>query len=87
MAQHPPQAPQPSPATQPAPAKPSPAAQPAPATQQQPQQQFEGKLVKKMRDAKSSDPNFMENTDQVVITLDDGAERTVRRNELTEVPK
>jgi hypothetical protein len=73
------QAPQPSPA-----AKPAPATQPAPAT---PQQQFEGKPVKKLRDAKAGDPNWMEGTDQVIIALDDGTERTVRRNELTEAPK
>lgn len=50
-------------------------------------QKFEGKLVKKLRDAKAGDPNFMADTDQVVVTLDDSTERTVRRNELTETPK
>jgi hypothetical protein len=73
MAQQPTQAPQPSPAAQPSPAK--------------TQQQFEGKLVKKMRDATIGDAFFMEGTDQVVVSLDDGTERTVRRKDLTEVPK
>ena len=50
-------------------------------------QKFEGKLVKKLRDAKASDPNFMADTDQVVVTLDDGTEHTVRRSELVEAPK
>ena len=52
----------------------------------QTKQQFLGKVVTKLRDAKAGDPNFMEGTDQVVVTLDDG-EHTVRRNELAEVPK
>ena len=59
----------------------------APKGEESAKQQFDGKLVKKLRDATSADPNWMEGTDQVVITLDDGTERTVRRNELTEVPK
>jgi hypothetical protein len=63
------------------------ASQPTPAKQQQPQQQFEGKLVKKMRDATIGDAFFMEGSDQVVVSLDDGTERTVRRKELTELPK
>jgi len=59
----------------------------APKGEESAKQQFDGKLVKKLRDATIGDAFFMEGTDQVVVSLDDGTERTVRRKELTEVPK
>lgn len=59
----------------------------APKGEESAKQQFDGKLVKKLRDATIGDAFFMEGTDQVVVSLDDGTERTVRRSELTELPK
>lgn len=47
------------------------------------QQQYQGKEVKNVRDAKQGDQGFQQGQDQVVITLDDGTEKTVRRNEVT----
>lgn len=56
-------------------------AQPAPT------QLFQGKHVTKLRDATIGDAFFVEGSDQVVVSLDDGTEQTVRRSELTEAPK
>jgi hypothetical protein len=63
------------------------ASQTAPQAASQTKQQFQGKLVTKLRDATIGDAFFMEGSDQVVVTLDDGTEQTIRRRELTEVPK
>lgn len=49
-------------------------------------QQYQGKTVRTIRDAKQGDPGFVANTDQVVITLDDGSEKTVKRSEVTGQP-
>lgn len=49
-------------------------------------QQYQGKTVNKLRDAKDGDPGYVKGTDQVVITLEDGAEKIVKRSELKDVP-
>lgn len=49
-------------------------------------QQYQGKNVNKMRDAKDGDPGYVKGTDQIVITLEDGTEKTIKRSELKEVP-
>jgi hypothetical protein len=46
--------------------------------------QYQGKNVRNVRDARQGDKGFVENTDQVVVTLDDGTEKTVKRGEVTE---
>jgi hypothetical protein len=46
-------------------------------------QQYQGKNVRSVRDAKQGDKDFQEGGDQVVITLDDGSEKTVKRHEVT----
>lgn len=48
------------------------------------QQQYQGKPVRSLREAKQGDPNFQQGQDQVVITLDDGTEKTVKRSEVTQ---
>ena len=63
----------------------APATNQAPVAPAAPTQQFEGKLVKKIRDATIGDAFYMVDGDQVVVSLDDGTERTVRRRELTDV--
>jgi hypothetical protein len=47
-------------------------------------QQYQGKNVRSVRDARAGDKGFVEHTDQVVVTLDDGTEKTVKRSEVTE---
>jgi hypothetical protein len=46
------------------------------------QTQYQGKNVH-VRDAREGDPGFVKGTDQVVVTLDDGTEKTVKRSEVT----
>jgi hypothetical protein len=46
-------------------------------------QQYQGKNVRNVRDAQKSDQGFQEGQDQVVVTLDDGTEKTVKRSEVT----
>jgi hypothetical protein len=46
------------------------------------QQTYQGKPVQSMREAKQGDPGFQQNQDQVVITLGDGTEKVVSRNEI-----
>jgi len=46
-------------------------------------QQYQGKPVKSVRDAKQGDAGFQQGQDQVVITLEDGTQKTVKRSELT----
>lgn len=46
-------------------------------------QQYQGKNVRSVRAVRESDPGYVKNTDQVVITLDDGSEKTVKRSEVT----
>lgn len=58
---------------------------PRPKLKESTMQQFQGKNVKTMRDAKDGDPGYVKGTDQIVITLEDGTEKTVKRKELTEV--
>ena len=47
------------------------------------QQQYQGKNVE-VRDAHKGDPGFQEGADQVVITLEDGTQKTVKRSEVQE---
>lgn len=47
-------------------------------------QKYQNKNVKSIRDARDGDVGFQNGTDQVVITLDDGSEKTVKRSEVTE---
>jgi len=47
-----------------------------------PNQQYQGKPVRQMRDAKQGDQGFQQGQDQVVITLDDGTQKTVKRSEV-----
>lgn len=49
-------------------------------------QQYQGKNVRTVRDAKDGDKDFKAGQDQVVITLDDGTEKTVKRSEVTKTP-
>lgn len=56
------------------------------ATQGKAEQQYQGKPVRSCRDARAGDPDYREGGDQVVVTLQDGTERTVRRAEVTEAP-
>jgi hypothetical protein len=46
-------------------------------------QQYQGKNVRNVREARDGDDGFVKGTDQVVVTLDDGTEKTVRRSEVT----
>jgi hypothetical protein len=46
-------------------------------------QQYQGKNIRTVRDAHEGDPGFQKGTDQVVVTLDDGTEKTVKRSEVT----
>lgn len=46
-------------------------------------QQYQGKNVRSVRDAKQGDKDFHEGGDQVVITMEDGTEKTVKRSEVT----
>lgn len=43
---------------------------------------YQGKNVKSQREAHAGDPGFVQNTDQIIITLDDGTEKTVKRSEV-----
>jgi hypothetical protein len=46
-------------------------------------QQYQGKNIRTVRDAREGDPGFAKGTDQVVVTLEDGTEKTVKRSEVT----
>jgi hypothetical protein len=46
-------------------------------------QQYQGKDIRSVRDARQGDPGYVKDTDQVVIVLDDGTEKTVKRREVT----
>jgi hypothetical protein len=47
------------------------------------QSTYQGKNVR-VRDAREGDPGFVKGSaDQVVVTLDDGTEKTVKRSEVT----
>lgn len=45
--------------------------------------QYQGKNVRNLRDAQRGDQGFQDGQDQVVVTLDDGTEKTVKRSEVT----
>jgi hypothetical protein len=45
--------------------------------------QYQGKNVRSLRDAREGDQGFVKDGDQVIITLDDGTEKTVKRREVT----
>jgi hypothetical protein len=47
-------------------------------------QQYQGKPVSNVRDARQGDQGFQENSDQVVVTLQDGTTKTVKRSEVTQ---
>jgi hypothetical protein len=55
--------------------------------QQHPEHQYQGRNVRNLRDAQQGDKGFQEGTDQVVITLDDGTEKVVKRSEVTSTAK
>jgi hypothetical protein len=44
--------------------------------------QYQGKNIRSQRPARDGDPGFQQGADQVVITLDDGSEKTVKRSEV-----
>jgi hypothetical protein len=44
--------------------------------------QYQGKNIRGQRPARDGDPGFQQGSDQVVITLDDGSEKTVKRSEV-----
>jgi hypothetical protein len=46
-------------------------------------QMYQGKPVRNVRDAREGDKEFKEGQDQVVVTMDDGTEKTVKRSEVT----
>lgn len=47
-------------------------------------QQYQGKNVRQVRDARDGDQGFQKGVqDQVCITLDDGTEKVVKRSEVT----
>lgn len=46
------------------------------------QGQWNGKNIRNQREARQGDQGFQEGQDQVVVTLDDGTEKTVRRSEI-----
>jgi hypothetical protein len=46
------------------------------------QQTYQGKPVQSVRDARQGDQGFQEGQDQVVITMADGTEKVVKRNEV-----
>jgi hypothetical protein len=46
-------------------------------------QKYQGKDVRNVRDARKGDQGFQEGQDQVVVTLDDGTEKTVKRSEVS----
>jgi hypothetical protein len=45
-------------------------------------QTYQGKPVQSVRDARQGDPGFQQGQDQVVVTLPDGTEKVVSRNEI-----
>lgn len=47
-------------------------------------QQYQGKNVRSVRDAKEGDAGFTKGQDQVVVTLDDGTEKIVKRTDVTQ---
>jgi hypothetical protein len=49
-------------------------------------QQYKGKNVHNVRDARYGDKDFQDGHDQVVVTLDDGTEKTVLRSEVSGQP-
>jgi hypothetical protein len=49
--------------------------------------QFQGKPVSNVRDARQGDQGFQQGGDQVVITLQDGTQKTVKRSEVTQGPQ
>lgn len=45
--------------------------------------QYQGKNVRSVREAQEGDPGYQKDVaDQVVVTLDDGTEKVVKRSEL-----
>lgn len=48
-------------------------------------QKYQGLDIQSQREAREGDPGFQKGTDQVVITLADGAEKTVKRSEVSGV--
>lgn len=46
--------------------------------------QYQGKNVRSVRDAKQGDQGFQQGGDQVIVTLENGEEKTVKRSEVTE---
>lgn len=45
-------------------------------------QKYQGADVRSVRDARDGDPGFVKDTDQVVVSLKDGSEKTVKRSEV-----
>lgn len=45
-------------------------------------QTYQGKNVKNVREARQGDQGFQQGQDQVVVTMEDGSEKTVKRSEV-----
>ena len=48
-------------------------------------QQYQGRDVTKVRPAREGDKGYSKDGDQLVVTMDDGTEKTVKRSEVTGV--
>ena len=47
---------------------------------------YQGKTVRSSRPAREGDAGFVKDSGQVVVTLDDGTEKTVKGSEVTDKP-
>jgi hypothetical protein len=48
--------------------------------------QYQGKPIRNSRPAREGDDGFVKDTGQLVVTLEDGTEKTVKGNEVTDKP-
>lgn len=48
--------------------------------------QYQGKNIRSHRPAREGDDEFVKDTGQVVVTLEDGTEKTVKGSEVTDKP-
>jgi hypothetical protein len=48
--------------------------------------QYQGKPIRNSRPAREGDDEFVKDTGQVVVTLEDGTEKTVKGSEVTDKP-
>jgi hypothetical protein len=47
---------------------------------------YQGKPIRNSRPAREGDDGFVKDTNQVVVTLEDGTEKTVKGGEVTDKP-